>query len=106
MQPLPPLDEWAYQLAFAPAAQQQALLGQLRQHAVAHGLVLSSISPVYRALAQGQLPPLTVPAFNLRGLTYPIARALFRSMAAHRAGPVMFELAPSEAREGRQGFTE
>lgn len=106
MQPLPPLDEWAYQLAFAPPAQQQTLLGQLRQLALEHGVMLSSISPVYRALAQGQLPALTVPAFNLRGLTYPIARALFRSMATHQAGPVMFELAPSEAREGQQSFTE
>lgn len=102
----PQLDEMARQLAFAAPAQQQALLAQLRKAALAQGIVPSSISPVYRALAREQLAPLTVPAFNLRGLTYPVARALFRSMATHQAGPVMFELAPSEAREGRQSFTE
>src|SRR5207244_3650048 len=38
----------------------------------------------------------TVPAVNIRGLTFDTARALFRAAARVNAGPFVFELAKSE----------
>ena len=47
-----------------------------------------------------------MPAFNLRGLTYDLARAIWQAALGLDAGPIIFELAPSEAETGRQPFDE
>ena len=46
----------------------------------ARGAVSSSIFPLYMAIGRGEMPRrFTVPAFNIRALTYDTARALFRA---------------------------
>ena len=62
---------------------------------------LASIQNLYEAMGQRVVTGFTVPAINIRGLTYECARAIFRSMAKHRVGPVIFEIAKSEI-----GYTE
>ncbi len=62
---------------------------------------LASIQNLYEAMGLRVVTGLTVPAINIRGLTYECARAIFRSMAKHRVGPVIFEIAKSEI-----GYTE
>ncbi len=57
---------------------------------------LASIQSLYEAMGQRVVTGFTVPAINIRGLTYECARAIFRSMAKHRVGPVIFEIAKSE----------
>ncbi len=99
-------DEKAQQLAFAPLAERAHLAQQLRQAAQEAGVFLAPIDRVYRGLAAGSIEPLSVPAFNLRGLTYDIARAIWRVVRRTQAGPVIFELAPVEMRVSDQTFVE
>jgi fructose/tagatose bisphosphate aldolase len=73
-------------------------------HAVARatGAVPASIQPLYEAIGLGEVKPdFTVPAHNLRALTYDKARALFRAAMKHDAGAFIFEIARSEI-----GYTE
>ena len=70
------------------------------------GAVSSSVYPLYLALANGDIrngsgKPFTVPAFNIRALTYDAARALFRVAMKHDVGAFIFEIARSEI-----GYTE
>jgi fructose/tagatose bisphosphate aldolase len=66
------------------------------------GAVPSSILPLYRAIGRGEVTrKFTVPAFNIRALTYDVARALFRAAMRHNVGPFIFEIARSEI-----GYTE
>ena len=66
------------------------------------GAVSSSIYPLYMAFGRNEIErPFTVPAFNIRALTYDAARALFRVAMRHDVGAFIFEIARSEI-----GYTE
>jgi fructose/tagatose bisphosphate aldolase len=66
------------------------------------GAVSSSIYPLYMAFGRGEIErAFTVPAFNIRALTYDAARALFRVAMRHDVGAFIFEIARSEI-----GYTE
>ena len=65
------------------------------------GAVPSSVYPLYMAMGRGEVRPFTVPAFNIRALTYDSARALFRAAMRHGVGAFIFEIARSEI-----GYTE
>ncbi len=60
------------------------------------GAILASIEEIYRAKGQGAYRNVAVPAINIRGLTYDVARAVLRALAAIDGGPVLFEIARSE----------
>ncbi len=64
--------------------------------AKAQGIFLSSIHDFYLARGQGEGPNFTVPAMNLRALTYHLARAVFRVAGRQQAGAFIFEIAKSE----------
>ncbi len=49
-----------------------------------------------QALSETKGQALTVPAMNLRGLTYDSARAVFRAALKHHVGAMIFEIARSE----------
>lgn len=75
---------------------------QIHLRARRAGAVPSSILPLYQAIGRGEVTrKLTVPAFNIRALTYDVARALFRAAMRHNVGPFVFEIARSEI-----GYTE
>src|SRR5436305_8741147 len=66
------------------------------------GAVSSSIYPFYMAFGRNEIErAFTVPAFNIRALTYDAARALFRVAINHDVGAFIFEIARSEI-----GYTE
>ena len=66
------------------------------------GAVSSSIYPLYMAFGRNEIGRLfTVPAFNIRALTYDAARALFRVAMRHDVGAFILEIARSEI-----GYTE
>ena len=66
------------------------------------GAVPASIASLYKAIGRGEVSrKFTVPAFNIRALTYDVARALFRVAMLHNVGPFIFEIARSEI-----GYTE
>lgn len=100
------LDTDALALALAPADERAERARALRATAEAMGVWPASIRPVYDALAERRIAPLTVPAMNLRGLTYPVARAAWRAALKLEAAPLLFELAPVEATIGDQPLAE
>ncbi len=60
------------------------------------GIRSSSILPLYKARGRGECGGFTVPAINIRGLTYDTARAIFRARRREKADAVLFEIARSE----------
>ncbi|MBX7236081.1 MAG: class II fructose-bisphosphate aldolase [Caldilineales bacterium] len=100
------LDDAAPALALTPAGERLPPALALRDRCRHEGIAIASLGPFYRALAAGRIAPLTIPAFNLRGLTYDLARALWRTALRCDAGPLIFELSPSESHAGDQDFAE
>jgi fructose/tagatose bisphosphate aldolase len=70
-------------------------------NAARSGAFPASIYPLYMAIARGEVRPFTVPAFNIRALTYDTARAMFRAAKRRNVGAFIFEIARSEI-----GYTE
>jgi len=78
------------------AAVRDAARWVLRAAAGKLGVVTSSIHPLYMAIGRGQAGGFTVPAVNVRGLSYDTARAMFRTCQQLEAGAFIFEIARSE----------
>ncbi|MBE0688356.1 MAG: class II fructose-bisphosphate aldolase, partial [Anaerolineaceae bacterium] len=93
-------------LALTPREKRKKLAVQILNLTWENGLYPASIAPVYQALGRGDLPPMTIPAFNVRGLTYPLARAIWKAALKANCGPIIFELAPSESSGCDQTFEE
>jgi fructose-bisphosphate aldolase, class II len=64
--------------------------------AQALGIYPASIFEFYRARGRGELGGFTVPAMNLRSMTYDLARAVFRVAKKEGSGAFVFEIARSE----------
>ena len=60
------------------------------------GIIPSSIQSFYEARAKENLIRFTVPAINLRTLTFDLAKAVFRAAKKINAGAFVFEIARSE----------
>ncbi len=68
----------------------------IRQLAMDHGAFPASIQGLYEAAGKGLYKGVTVPAINIRGLTYEVSRAVFRAALKSDAGAFIFEIARSE----------
>ena len=68
----------------------------VRQGAGAIGIHPASILGLYEAIGRGECGGFTVPAINIRGLTYDMARAVFRAALRNQVGALIFEIARSE----------
>src|SRR4051812_11316523 len=97
------IDDLVYTAVFSGDATTKAeARKQIHLAARKHGAISSSIFPLYDAIGRGELDPkFTVPAHNIRALTYDVCRALFRAAMRHEVGPFIFEIARSEI-----GYTE
>jgi fructose/tagatose bisphosphate aldolase len=69
---------------------------QIREMAFSKGLFFASIQNLYDAIGKGQYRGFTVPAMNLRGITFDVAKAVFRAAIKNKVGPFVFEIARSE----------
>ena len=86
-----------YTAVFSPdQATQEAARWLIRRAGVACGIMSASIQPLYEAMGRGELKGFSVPAINIRGLTYDAAQAVFRAAIKGQVGPVIFEIARSE----------
>jgi fructose/tagatose bisphosphate aldolase len=65
------------------------------------GVQPASIHDLYMARGRGEIRGFTVPAINIRGLSYDTARSIFRTAKELRAGAFILEIARSEI-----GYTE
>jgi fructose/tagatose bisphosphate aldolase len=73
----------------------------IRALAAARGIKPASIHDLYLAMGRGEAGGFTVPAMNLRMMTYDTARAVIRAAKAAKVGAFIFEIARSEI-----GYTE
>jgi fructose/tagatose bisphosphate aldolase len=68
----------------------------IRRAGAALGIYSTSIQPLYEAMGRKEVSGFTVPAINIRTLTYDVAQAVFRAVMRGHVGPVIFEIARSE----------
>lgn len=68
----------------------------IREAASERGIVPASTHGLYEAAGKGLYSRVTVPAINIRGLTYQVARAVFRAALKGNVGAFIFEIARSE----------
>ncbi|MBM3770744.1 MAG: aldolase [Acidimicrobiia bacterium] len=73
----------------------------IRSVAAAAGIRPASIHDLYLAMGRGETGGFTVPAINVRAMTYDTARAVIRAARSLNAGAFIFEIARSEI-----GYTE
>ena len=68
----------------------------IRQCGAALGAYPASIQSFYEAMGRKEIKGFTVPAINIRTLTYETAQAILRAAMKGQVGPVIFEIARSE----------
>ena len=68
----------------------------IRELALSRGIYPASIQELYEASSKGVYTGITVPASNIRGITYDVARAAFKVAIRDDVGAFMFEIARSE----------
>ncbi len=91
------IDQTVKQLVLTDNIKEKETLAKaIAAEAKAKGIYLASIHDVYMARGKGQGKNFTVPAMNLRSLTYYLAKAIFRVAKRQKAGAFIFEIAKSE----------
>jgi fructose/tagatose bisphosphate aldolase len=91
------IDDLIQTVVFASdQATQEAARWLIRRAGPALGIVSASIQSLYEAMGREELKGFTVPAINIRGITYDVAQAVFRTAIKGKVGPVIFEIARSE----------
>lgn len=83
---------------------QQAVFGEnraqaqeeIKKLAKSKGIFFASTQALYEKMARGEVGGFTVPAFNLRTLTFDAANAVFRAAKREKAKAFILELAQSE----------
>ncbi len=89
------MDKLVYEAVFAEGERKNGLLLLVKELAKACGAVPASIQGLYEEMGRNY-PGFTVPAINIRGLTYDVARAVFRKALETKTGAFIFEIARSE----------
>ncbi len=91
------IDDLIHTAVFSPdPATSQAAGFLIRRGAAGLGIISASIQSLYEAMGRKELGGFTVPAINIRGITYHVAQAVFRAAIKGNVGPVIFEIARSE----------
>lgn len=90
------MDSLIYDAVFEPNEEiKRSYLVLIKEIAKAAGAIPSSIQGLYEEMGRNY-PNFTVPAINIRGLTYDVARAVFRKAIEKSVGALIFEIARSE----------
>jgi fructose/tagatose bisphosphate aldolase len=79
---------------------------KIRQTALDRGAFPASIQGLYEAAGKGKFHGITVPAINIRMITYDVARAVFRAALKNKVGGFTFEIARSEIGYTKQSPAE
>ena len=92
-----PIDSLIYNAVFSSSKEVVSESRRLiKAIAGAFGTRSASIHNLYEAMGRGEAGGFTVPAVNIRGLTFDTARAFFRSALRNKSGAFIFEIAKSE----------
>ena len=95
------LDSLVWTAVFGKGDAREAGRHAIREAAESLGILPASILPLYRARGRGEVSGFTVPAINIRIMSYDTARAAMRAARKLDVGAVIFEIARSE-----MGYTE
>jgi D-tagatose-1,6-bisphosphate aldolase subunit GatZ/KbaZ-like len=96
------IDRLAHTAAFGADAEIKGTARWALLHlGAAAGIRFASIHDLYMAMGRGEAGGFTVPAINVRAMTYDTGRAVFRAALAIDAGAFILEIARSEI-----GYTE
>ena len=90
------LENLVWTAVFGPPDARALARRAVREAAASLGILPASILPLYRARGRGEVGGFTVPAINVRMLSFDTARAALRAAKAIDAGAVIFEIARSE----------
>ncbi|MDD5169113.1 MAG: class II fructose-bisphosphate aldolase [Syntrophales bacterium] len=91
------IDDLIYTAVFSGDDEmRQAARWLVRRCGDAYGAYSASIQGLYEAMGRKEVSGFTVPAINIRALTYDTAQAVLRAAMKLRVGPVIFEIARSE----------
>ncbi|OGS28047.1 MAG: aldolase [Elusimicrobia bacterium RIFOXYB2_FULL_48_7] len=92
------IDEIIWNAAFSPSEEVRGLACFIvRLIGKKTGNGPASIFDIYKARGEGNIKGFTVPAINVRGLSYDFARAIFRAAKKDNVGLFIFEIARSES---------
>ena len=89
------MDSLIYEAVFSEGDRKTAMLMLIKEACKAAGAVPASIQSLYEEMGRAY-PGCTVPAMNIRGLTYDTARVIFRKVLEMNVGPFILEIARSE----------
>jgi fructose-bisphosphate aldolase, class II len=96
------IDQLVRTAVFGSGQEQDGARQQIHELARQQGAISASIQSLYEAIGRGEeTRKFTVPAHNLRTITYDLSRALFRAAMRNDVGAFVFEIARSEI-----GYTE
>src|SRR5436190_5352001 len=96
------IDELVWTAVFGEAAEARGVARwEVRSRAAAAGILPASIHELSMAMGRGAAGGFTVPAINVRAMSYDTARAVIRAAKKANAGAFIFEIARSEI-----GYTE
>jgi fructose/tagatose bisphosphate aldolase len=95
------IDKIVYKAVFSEGEIKNELLKFIKELAKVLGIIPSSIQGLYEEMARAY-PNFTVPAINIRGLTYDVAKVIFRKAIEMDVGAIIFEIARSEIGYTRQ----
>jgi fructose/tagatose bisphosphate aldolase len=91
------IDEMIENAVFDPGVKEkETARKEIRDLASSKGIYLASIQGLYEAAARGEYSNKTVPAINVRGITYQVARTIFKTARKLKAGAFIFEIARTE----------
>lgn len=91
------IDDLIYSAVFSSCQETgEAASWLIKRAGVALGVISASIQSLYEAMGRKEVAGFTVPAINLRGITYDSAQAVLRSAVKGNIGAVIFEIARSE----------
>jgi fructose/tagatose bisphosphate aldolase len=91
------IDQLIHQAVFGKAEQQALACWLIWEVGQALGIYPASIHEFYLAVGRGEVPRrFTVPAINLRAMTFDCGRAAFKAAVQRKVGAVIFEIARSE----------
>jgi fructose/tagatose bisphosphate aldolase len=100
------MDRLAWNAAFGENGVKEAAIWLIRAIGEDVGVVAGSIHDYYMAAGRGEFTNVTVPACNLRGMVYDMARAARRAAMALDAKALIYEIARSELGYTGQGPEE
>src|SRR5688500_3960525 len=92
----PAMDKLVHTAVFGEAEERDDARWLIWEIGQAVGVQPASIHALYIARGEGKTGGFTVPAMNIRGMTYDTARALFRAAVKLKVGALILEIARSE----------